>query len=279
MREVIRWNIDNDYYLTEDYKLNNKIALEVYQQGYDAISKKYTHIKAHEIEHFLKISNKVYGALKGTGIDLGGGVGSVSSVVAKSQLVETITCLEITENCVIKCHPIVISEILGSDKNKVKSVIGDFDNLEIEDNSLDFAIAWDAIHHSNDPIKTLSEIRRVLKPEGCFILIDRAHNNSTSDNEIERMLNVQYSEEFLKENYLPKGKKLTRRDNGEHEYRFFEWESFFNKSEFRLDESIVIKESHEKNNNTKNDVGIKEIFVDFELGGFERQKAVFLLRK
>jgi len=279
MREVIRWNIDNDYYLTEDYKLNNKIALKVHQQGYDAISKKYTHIKAHEIENFLKISNKVYGALKGSGIDLGGGVGSVSSVVAKSPLVKEVICLEITENCVTKCHPIVIPKILGKRSDKVKSVIGDFDNLEIENDSLDFAIAWDAIHHSNSVVDTLSEIRRVLRPGASFILIDRGHNNFTNDKEIERMLNVQYSKEFLIDNYLPENKILTRRDNGEHEYRYSEWEIFFRESGFKLESSLIVREKHEKNSKDKNDAGIEEVFVDYELGGFERQKIIYLLKK
>lgn len=279
MNNYIEWPIDNSYFNSEDYKLNNRIALEVYNKGYDEISKKYTHIKTHEIETVLKLSNNIFSRLSGNGIDLGGGVGSVSSVVALSELVHNIICLEITRNCVIKCHPIVISKILGDRRSKVSSVIGDFDNLNLEAKSLDFAIAWDAMHHSNDIVKTLKEVRRVLKEDGYFLIIDRGHNNATPQEEVDRMLNVQYSEEFLMDNYLPKDKVLTRKDNGEHEYRYNEWSEFFSLSGFVIDDALIIREKCQKNTTFNNDAGIKEVFVDFELGGFERQKVMYLLRK
>ena len=111
-RKFEHWYVDSGYFQSEDYKLNNKIALEISKKGYREISQKYTHIKPSEIAYVLKMSDKVYDALSGSGIDLGGGVGSVSSAVAKSESVDSIICLEITENCVTKCHPIVIPEIL-----------------------------------------------------------------------------------------------------------------------------------------------------------------------
>lgn len=278
MKKYSRWKIDSSYFDSEDYKLNNNIASIISEKGFEEISKKFTHIKPHEIEHVLSLSSTVQLSLQGRGIDIGGGVGSVSSVVAKSNFVKEIICLEITENCVKKCHPVVIEEILGNQSNKVSSVIGDFDNLELNDNSLDFAIAWDALHHSNNAVKTLNEVNRVLKPGGHFVLIDRAHNNNTPDSEINRMLNVQYSKEFLIENYLPENKVLTREENGEHEYRYSEWEFFFENSNFTIVDSLVVIEK-DKDKKVVNDAGIKEIFVDFELGGFERQKVIYLLKK
>ena len=41
-REFERWPIENDYFQTEDYKLNNKIALKKSKKGYDVISKAYS---------------------------------------------------------------------------------------------------------------------------------------------------------------------------------------------------------------------------------------------
>jgi ubiquinone/menaquinone biosynthesis C-methylase UbiE len=278
-RTFEHWNIDSNYFQTEDYKLNNQIALKVSKKGYMAITKKFTHIESNAIIAVLKMSVQVYNALKGSGIDLGGGVGSVSSSVAISDNVESIICLEITENCVKECHPIVIPAILKDKHFKVESVIGDFDNIKLPSRSLDFAIAWDSIHHSNNVVKTLLEVNRVLKDNGHLIIVDRGHDNSTSDAEIERMLNVRYSEEFLIENYLPKDKVLTRRDNGEHEYKFEQWESFFKSSNFEVEASLILKEKHEKNLKSKNDANIQEKFVDFELGGFERKKIIYLLKK
>ena len=61
-------------------------------------------------------------------------------------------------------------------------------------------------------VKTLKECKRVLKKNGIFIIVDRAHNNSTPDSEIERMLNIVYDENFLTKFYRPKGTILTRKE-------------------------------------------------------------------
>jgi len=278
-RKIERWDIDSEYFQSEDYKLNNRVALEVSKKGYQEISRKYTLIEPDNIEKVFRISDQVYSAFSGSGIDLGGGVGSVSSVIARSDKVDNITCVEITENCVTKCHPIIIPKILNEKHVKVRSVIGDFNNLNIESGSLDFAVAWDSIHHSNNVVRTLLEANRVLKDRGHLIVVDRAHNNSTDDSEIERMLNIQYSKEFLIENYLPEDKVLTRRDNGEHEYRYQQWDDFFELSGFIVKSSFIVKESSSNNLLNKNDAGINEEFVEFELGGFERKKVIYLLEK
>jgi SAM-dependent methyltransferase len=179
----------------------------------------------------------------------------------------------------MKCQPIVKKKILKIDKEKVISVLGSFDNIELPNSSVNFCVAWDAMHHSNNLIKTLKEAKRVLKKNGKFIIVDRVHNNSTTDEEINKMLNVTYSKDFLKSNHLPINKVLTRRMNGEKEYTFKDWENFFTRSGFKIVESILIKEKHKKVLNTKNDEGIKEKIVNFELGGFERKKIIYLLAK
>lgn len=216
--------------------------------------------------------------IHGVGIDLGGGVGCISSTLAKNENIEKIYCVEISEATVKLCHPIVKKKILENNTSKVQSVIGDFDQLELPDNSIDFAVSWDSMHHSLDPVKTFQECKRVLKPNGIFVIVDRAHNNSTSDSEIERMLNIQYDENFLKKNYRPDNLILTRKENGEHEYRFFEWKSFFNESGFELIQSSVIKTISDENKKLHNDDNIEEIFVDYDLGAFGNRKVAFVLR-
>ena len=277
--KILRWPIDPKIFSNEDYILDNMVALQSSKQGYEQISKKYTHIHPFDIGKVLSLSESVNNALSGEGIDLGGGVGSVASVVALSPSVESIICLELTENCVKHCHKVVIPEILGDLSDKVISVIGDFDHLVLDDNSLDFAIAWDALHHSPDIMKTLSEIKRVLKPSGSLVLVDRAHNNSTSDEEIQRMQNIQYPKEYLIENHLPPDKILRRIDNGEREYRYSDWEEFFKGAGFEKIHGYIVKERHEKNVNYSNDAGLDEFYVDYELGGFERRKIIYVFHK
>jgi hypothetical protein len=67
--------------------------------------------------------------------------------------------------------------------------------------------------------------------------------------------------------------------NGEKEYRFKDWEIFFKKTGFKILDEVVIKEKHRKVLNKKNDASIKEKIVNFQLGGFERKKTIYLLRK
>ena len=65
--------------------------------------------------------------------------------------------------------------------------------------------------------------------------------------------------------------------NGEREYRYKDWESFFKKIGFKIEKRILIKENHKKVLYKKNDDNIKEKIVNFEIGGFERKKIVYLL--
>ena len=137
---------------------------------------------------------------------------------------------------------------------------------------------WDTFHHSFNPNVTLNEIKRVLKPSGHLIIIDRGHDNKTPQEEIERMLNVIYPEEFIIKNFMPKGTKLSRRENGENEYRFNELENFFKKSNFNILYKELFLEQHPRNNEYKNDANIKQRFISLELGGYEKRKVVYILK-
>ena len=271
------WKFDKKIFKSEDYKLNNRIAKINSKKSFSDICKRYTHITSKNMEKVLKIESRISKNIKGVGVDLGGGIGLMSSIIAKRKKLKKIYCVDIVKNAVIYCQPIIKKKVLGKKSYKVSSVIGSFDQLNLNNESVDFCIAWDAMHHSLNIIKTLKEANRVLKKGGKFIIIDRGHNNETSDNEIKRMRNVVYSKAFLKENYLPLNKKLTRKMNGEHEYRFYEWENFFKKTKFKILKKLIVKESSLKN--IKNKQKITEKKVKFKIGGFERKKIIFLLQK
>ncbi len=275
----ITWKIDKKIIETEDYKLNNKVAKKYSKKNFNTLAKKYTTILPKDVYSLLKINKKVWNSLKYNGADLGGGVGVVSSVIAKKKIINKIYCVEPVENAVTKCQPIIKNKILNKDKYKVVSVLGTFDNIELKKSSLDFCIAWDAMHHSSNLLKTLKEVKKVLKKNGRFVIVDRAHNNSTTDLEIKRMENVVYGKEFLKSNSLPLNKILTRKMNGEREYRFKEWENSFRKSGFRIKERIIVKENHHKALKEKNDDNIKEKVVKFKIGGFDKKKIIYMLGK
>ena len=272
------WKRNPNLISGQEYITNQLVAKEASTKGFSAIIDEYVYINSENVEKTFNIIPKSSELIHGTGIDLGGGIGCISSTLAKRNAVGKIYCVELVEDAVKLCHTIVKQEILKEEKHKVISVIGDYDNLELEDNSIDFAVSWDSMHHSIDPIKTFKECKRVLKKNGVFIIVDRAHNNSTPDSEIERMLNITYDQEFLAKNYRPKDTILTRRQNGEHEYRFFEWKKFFKESGFDLIDSVVIKTESDENRKLRNDDNIKEIFVNYNLGAFGNRKVAFVLR-
>ena len=271
------WKYDKQVRTNQEYLGNKILAEKTSEKGYDAIISEYVYIDSSEVEKTVKLIPNIYDKIKGIGIDLGGGVGCISSTLAKNPNVEKIFCVELVEDAVKLCQPIVKKQILKDQYEKVVSVVGDYNFLELPDNSVDFAISWDAMHHSQDPVITLQECKRVLKKNGIFIIIDRAHNNSTPDEEIERILNITYDEEFLKKNYRRLDEKLTRKENGEHEYRFYEWKEFFQKSGFELVSSVIIKTKTEENLKLKNDDNIKEIFTEYELGAFGNRKMAYVL--
>ena len=274
---MLVWKYDKQFRTNQEYLGNKILAEKTSEKGYDAIISEYVYIDSSEVEKTIKLIPNVYDKIQGIGVDLGGGVGCISSTIAKNPNVEKIFCVELVEEVVKLCQPIVKKQILKDQYEKVVSVVGDYNFLELPDNSVDFAISWDAMHHSQDPIITLQECKRVLNKNGIFIIIDRVHNNSTSDDEIERILNITYDEEFLKKNYRRLDEKLTRKENGEHEYRFYEWKEFFQKAGFELISNVIIKTKTEENLKLKNDDNVKEIFTEYELGAFGNRKIVYVL--
>ena len=272
------WKRNPNLVSGQEYVTNQLVAREASAKGFGAIIDEYVYINSENVDSTFNIIPKSSGLIHGVGIDLGGGVGCISSTLARRDSVDKIYCVELVEDAVKLCHKIVKQEILKNEEHKVVSVVGDYDNLELEDNSIDFAVSWDSMHHSIDPVKTFKECKRVLKKNGAFIIVDRAHNNSIPDSEIERMLNITYDEKFLTKYYRPKDTILTRRQNGEHEYRFFEWKKFFEESGFDLTDSVIIKTESDENRKLRNDNNLKEIFVDYDLGAFGNRKVAFVLR-
>jgi SAM-dependent methyltransferase len=130
--------------------------------------------------------------------------------------------------------PKVAERVLGAQASKVAPVVGSFDDIRLPDASVDFIVEIDSLHHSDDLAATLRECARVLRPGGRMLCFDRCHSNDVTDREVDLMLSQVYSEDFLRKNHYPSGIRMTRRDNGEHEYRLYEWEDAFRSAGLKL---------------------------------------------
>ncbi len=273
---ILNWYIDNALTEGQDYRGNQLLAKNISSKGYHEIIAEYVYVTPTDIQKILCAVPGAWEAFHGKGIDLGGGVACISSTIARKPSVESIICVEVTEEVVKLCQPIVIREILGHDQHKVIPCIGDFNQLQLESDSLDFAVAWGSLHHSYQLVDTLVECKRVLKPEGLLVVIERAHDNSTPEAEINRMLNIEYDEAFLTRTYRDSEMILTRRDNGEHEYRYVEWADAFHKSGFQIQSARVIT-ARSPELTEPNDAGIPEVYIDSPLGGFLSSKIGYVL--
>lgn len=273
------WLDDSSKICEGEYNLNKGVAERCAQSGdFDVLAKNYTHIAPHEIIDLLKRIDNSKKVFSGQGIDLGGGPGIVASSIAKAFDCK-IDFVEIVREVIELGYPIVSKHFGASIDQRVHPVVGSFDEVKRNNNNYSFCIAWDALHHSNSPTKTLKEALRVTQSGGYFVLVDRAHNNSVTTAECEAMMDKKYPRNFLIEHNLKPDAIFTRRQNGEHEYRFSDLTNFFEEAGWTLVENFLVLEKHERNEFYKNDFLARQGFVDFEIGGYERRKLVLVAQK
>ena len=56
-------------------------------------------------------------------------------------------------------------------------------------------------------------------------------------------------------------------------------EYFFEESNFEVIFKSLLLENHPRNENYINDANLKQIYVPFAIGGFERRKVIYVLQK
>ena len=79
------WKFNNKILKSEDYKLNNKVAEKISKKSFGKICTQYTDMSSKNMEKLLKLDHDVWKNIKGIGVDLGGGIGLVSSIIAKKK--------------------------------------------------------------------------------------------------------------------------------------------------------------------------------------------------
>jgi len=173
--------------------------------------------------------------LSGVGLELGAGTALLSSALALRPQVEKVYAVEVVPEMVELIQKRVVESLLPPGlQSKVQRTRGSFDQLEVPDGSADFILELASWHHSDDLERSLAEAARVLRLGGVVLGFDRVQPDELAEEEILRLLDHVYDEAFLERMGYPPGITLTRRDNGEHEYRRREWLEAFEKAGFRL---------------------------------------------
>lgn len=195
------------------------------------IYKEHIYIEKNELLEILKICNEhTEFSPSGIGVELGSGCAAISVELTRLHpKIEEIYAIEIVPEIVeYAAVPLIhMNEV----EEKVKPIVGNFDEIKLKDKSIDFIIEFDSLHHSFDLDRTIRESARILKPGASLLAIDRSHRSASRKrrNELE---NTTYSQEFLSDRGLDRNTRLTRAENGEHEYLLSEYLDAFKKAGF-----------------------------------------------
>lgn len=239
MGHILEWIDAEELSENPEIKSRNLFANANHEMAASQIVQKYNHLTLEELRKFLAyVTSDLKLDFRGVGVDLGAGVGGVSNcLLSLFPAIEKIYAVEIVPEVVRKLQT-KVTEHMQNDGRMI-SVIGSFDEIKVPDNSVDFIVEFDSLHHSMDLERTLREAVRILKPNGMLIALDRAHWNNITDAQREMMLDVEYQESFKKSYGIPLETKLTRRDNGEHEIRESEWREAFANAGLEVDSQIL----------------------------------------
>jgi ubiquinone/menaquinone biosynthesis C-methylase UbiE len=209
-----------------NFSLENSLEIQEKQ-----IYREHIYIEKNELLEIIDAAISSTGFQpQGVGIELGAGCAAISvELVNSNSEVKKIYAVEIVPEIVEFAAVPLINMHIKDDK--VIPVVGDFDSLKLKDDSIDFIVEFDSLHHSFNLEKTIAESGRVLKSGGQLLAIDRSHWRTSKRRRLE-LENQQYSKKFLQDRGIADDTVLTRADNGEHEYLLSEYITAFKNAGF-----------------------------------------------
>jgi len=236
--KIIRWPIDDALLRSPAVTNRNLFAEKVANLSPDKIIERYACMTpkgvANDFELIFKTVKSAEIDLCGSGVELGAGVGVLSSIAVNVwPSISEIYAVEVVPNIVTLLQPKCTQFIAPNKQEKIIGVIGSFDDIQVQDGTFDFCIEYASLHHSDNLLKTLKEASRILKQGAPLIAIDRAHINKATDIQLKYMLDVRYSSAWKIDNGYEMT-ALSRSENGEHEIRIQEWLEVFDLSGFDL---------------------------------------------
>ena len=146
-------------------KDNKELFKEKSKQTFDNEANVYdtTYSGKHAKKLYNAVIEKVNQMNHNSILDIGFGTGTVLSMLANKENIR-LCGIDISE----KMLHIAREKLIG----KAELILGDSEHLPWKENEFDIVLCIDSFHHYPNPEKVLSEIRRVLKPNGNIIIAD-----------------------------------------------------------------------------------------------------------
>jgi SAM-dependent methyltransferase len=238
--EVVRWSLEPELQAISDNPAviyRDNLAENMFDMPVEDIINIYLGMNIEGMSELVDLANDYVldEPLSGIGIEMGAGTGLMAATICKSPAVVGLLAVELCAQMAELIIPKVCRHVLGDEVNRVVPVVGSFNNIPLEPESVDFILEIGSFHHSDDLDLTFRSSYEVLKPGGRLLCFDRCMPDSMTDQEVERRMNMQYSVNFLRSHGYPPDIALTRRENGEHDYRFFEWRRAIESAGFKLE--------------------------------------------
>ena len=244
---LVEWDMSNDKtILPIAQRLRGLSATHYHRKVFEDDKLREKWVNASQVYWRRKVLEKATLVMaknyEGVGAEIGTGTGMYTAILSKIPTVRKIYAIEYSRECIENLTPLVF-EKMGADTSKIVRILGSFNKMEFEDDSIDFLFGMGSLHHSEDLSVTAKECYRVLKPGGWLIASERAGVNTTSNDEIEEALNREWiqSDIYKRETSgASKDERITRAMNSEHEPRLCEYEADLARAGFKVHTFIFV---------------------------------------
>jgi SAM-dependent methyltransferase len=233
----LAWHVPAELLESDAVENRNAFARRFARSPLGQVLETYTKLDPKRARQLIEAGEKAVlpAKLRGVGLELGAGTALLSSVLARRPEIARVYAVEVVPEMVETIQKRVVESLLPpAAREKVQRTRGSFDHLELPDESADFILELASWHHSDDLKRSLAEAARVLKKGGLVLAFDRIQPDAMSDGEVDALLDRVYQQDFLEKMGYPPGIRLTRRMNGEHEYRRREWLEAFAAAGFEV---------------------------------------------
>jgi SAM-dependent methyltransferase len=109
--------------------------------------------------------------IRGKVLDVGAGTCWLTAKTSLLPSVDQVFALDLSEKF-LRTTGLRILRYFNAELGKITFVISDFNEIPLDDESLDCAFLFATLHHSLSPIKTLQEVARCLKKKGVLMILE-----------------------------------------------------------------------------------------------------------